>query len=228
MLEIKKEKLFNLSFKEKAKRLWKPFFAFFIIAFLVLNWSEISWMFNYQVVSRFFSELLQGETNEIEFDFSQGGGSLNSEDFEYSDKENGLEIPKINIEAPLIFPGTLDGEKIHEYLNEGVVWYPDSALPGTTGQTIILGHSAPPGWPKIKYDWVFTHLIDMEKGDEIFVYFNNRKYTYEVKEKLFFEKGEEVPEYSLTNSENVLILISCWPPGKDIRRIGVSAELKNK
>jgi len=228
MLEIKKEKLFNLSFREKVKRLWKPFFAFFIIAFLILNWSEISWMFNYQVVSRFFSELFQGEANEIEFDFSQDGGSLNSEDFEYSDKENGLEIPKINIEAPLIFPGTLDGEKIHEYLNEGVVWYPDSALPGTTGQTIILGHSAPSGWPKIKYDWVFTHLVDMEKGDEIFVYFNNRKYIYEVKEKLFFEKGEEVPEYSLTNSENVLILISCWPPGKDIRRIGVSAELKNK
>ena len=228
MLEIKKEKLFNLSFREKVKRLWKPFFAFFIIAFLVLNWSEISWMFNYQVVSRFVSGLFQGKTNEVGIDFSQDENGLNPEDFEYSDKENGLEILKIDIEAPLIFPSTSDSEKIHEYLNEGVVWYPDSALPGSTGQTIILGHSAPLGWPKIKYDWVFTHLVDLEKGDEIFVYFNNRKYVYEVKEKLFFEKGEEVPESSLTNSENVLILISCWPPGKDIRRIGVSAELVKK
>jgi len=101
-------------------------------------------------------------------------------------------------------------------------------LPGSVGQTIILGHSAPSGWPKIKYDWVFTHLVDLEKGDEIFVYFNNRKYVYEVKEKLFFEKGEEVQESSLTNSENMLVLISCWPPGKDIRRIGVSAELVKK
>jgi len=30
----------------------------------------------------------------------------------------------------------------------------------------------------------------------------------------------------LTNSDNMLVLISCWPPGKDIRRIAVEAKLK--
>ena len=108
-------------------------------------------------------------------------------------------------------------------LNRGAVYFPNSVLPGDMGQTIILGHSAPPGWPKIKHDWIFTRLSELVEGDEIFVYFNHRKYTYHVSGKIFLDRGEELPE-SLTNSENMLILISCWPPGKDLRRIAVEAK----
>jgi LPXTG-site transpeptidase (sortase) family protein len=86
-----------------------------------------------------------------------------------------------------------------------------------------LGHSAPAGWPKIKYDWVFSRLNELSDGDEIFVYFENKKYTYQFSKKIFLEKGEELPSL-LTNSENILVLISCWPPGKDLRRIAVVAK----
>ena len=194
--------------KQDIKRLYKAFIFIFLISFLIINWNDISWIFNYRVISQSLSDFFQKES------------SLESETIE---KENSLEIPKIEVSAPLIF--VEDPDKVHKTLDNGVVHYPDSVLPGEKGQTIILGHSAPPNWPDIKYDNVFTLLNELEKGDEIFIFFNHQKYNYSVERKIFLEKGEEIPENILTNSNNMLILISCWPPGKDYRRIAVQAEL---
>ena len=210
-------------FGEKIKRLWKPFFVFFLISLSIFNWNKISWMFNYQVMSQFFSGIVGNEVSEI--DFSKNIEN-DLDNFEYTEKENSIEIYKIGIEVPLIFPETSENEIVHKALDEGVVHFPDSVLPGLSGKTIILGHSAPEGWPKIKYDWVFTRIVELEKEDEIFVYFNHRKYFYKVEETIFIEKGEEVPDYLLTNSENMLVLISCWPPGKDLKRIAIVSKLE--
>jgi sortase A len=108
-------------------------------------------------------------------------------------------------------------------LDKGVIYYPGSVYPGQVGQIIILGHSAPVGWPKIKHDWVFSNLEKLEIGDSIMIDLNNKQYTYIVKKKAIIAAGADVPAY---NSDiNVLTLISCWPPGKDYQRIAVQAEL---
>jgi len=61
----------------------------------------------------------------------------------------------------------------------------------------------------------------LEKGDEIIIYFKKKKHVYLVKDKIFLQRGQELPE---TDPEKtVLFLISCWPPGKDFRRIAVEA-----
>jgi sortase (surface protein transpeptidase) len=65
------------------------------------------------------------------------------------------------------------------------VLFPDSALPGQIGQTIILGHSAPQNWPKRKYDWVFSRLNELEKEDDVIFNFNQKEYIYRVKSKKF-------------------------------------------
>jgi len=193
--------------KQDIKRLYKAFIFIFLISFLIINWNDISWIFNYRVISQSLSDFFQRES------------SVESETIE---KENSLEIPKIEVSAPLIF--VEDPDKVHKTLDNGVVHYPDSVLPGEKGQTIILGHSAPPNWPDIKHDDVFSRLNELDKGDEVFVYFDHQEYVYSVIKKIFLEKGEEISD-TLTNSDNMLILISCWPPGKDYRRIAVQAEL---
>lgn len=142
----------------------------------------------------------------------------------FSQKSNSVLISKIGIEAPLVFPENEDKEKIEQALNTGVVYHPSSSAPGESGQTILLGHSASLGWPKIRYDWVFSDLKKLEEGDEAILFFNNCQYTYKVVKKYFLDRGEQLPD-SLTNSESVLILISCWPPGRDIQRIAVEAVL---
>jgi LPXTG-site transpeptidase (sortase) family protein len=90
---------------------------------------------------------------------------------------------------------------------------------------VILGHSAPSGWPKIKHDWVFTDLDKLAPGDTIFIDLNNKQYTYAVKQKTIIKRGEEAPQDGLSADTNVLTLISCWPPGKDYQRIAVQAVL---
>jgi len=193
------------------KKLLPVFIFLFLTFFLIINWNKVSWVFNYRAVSGLFSDFFQADF------FKKEGKPA-----DYYEKENGLEIPKIGISAPLI--SVEPGGQVEKSLDSGTVHFPDSVLPGEAGQTVILGHSAPAGWPEIKYDWVFSRLTELEKGDEIIVYFNRKKFSYFVEQKIFLEKGEEIPE-NLTNSENSLVLISCWPPGKDIRRIAVIANL---
>ena len=205
------------------KKLFKPFIFLFLFNLLIFNWNEVSWIFNYRVISEALAEFW----GRIEGFFSQISQKMSEiarlKEIEYQDKENTLEIPKIGVLAPLIVANSSEKD-LETKLNGGVVVFPNSALPGKSGQTIILGHSAPPDWPKIKYDWVFSRLNELNEGDEIKIYFENKEYVYFVKNKIFLEKGEETPGYS-TASENTLLLISCWPPGKNSKRIVVEAKL---
>jgi len=210
---------------KKGDRFLIKYFVFvFLLAFFTINWNEISWIFNYRAVFGFLSDIFK--SNSV----AQTNSELQKEEvkkedweknFEKVEKEDGIEIPKLEILAPLIL--VEKASEVQKALDRGVVLFPNSALPGKQGQTIILGHSAPLGWPKIKYDWVFSGLGQLNKGDEIFLYIGNKKFTYLVKNKIFLDRGEELPQ-DLTSSKNMIILISCWPPGKDFKRIAVLAE----
>ena len=197
------------------KILLKYFLIFFLISFLIFNWPKISWLFHPGYVLRTFSFYLFEKGKEK----IQPKEEKEQKTEEIYEKEDSIEIPKIKISAPLIIVGK--EEEVKKALDRGVVLWPGSALPGEKGQTIILGHSAPPNWPKIKYDWVFSNLNLLEKGDEILIYFRKRKYVYRVENKIFLNRGQELPKTDPEKS--VLFLISCWPPGKDFRRIAIEA-----
>ena len=199
------------------RKLLKYFLIFFLLSFLILNWGRVSFIFNWQVISQFLKTPFE---KKIEKEISQP----EEKKFEYSEKENSIEIPKIEISAPIVF--VKSEKEIEIGLDRGVVLFPGSALPGQKGKIIIEGHSAPAGWPKIKYDWVFSRLSELEEGDEVGLNFNHQKLNYYVTQKIFLNRGEEIAPKDLTNSDNILLLISCWPPGKDLKRIAVEATLK--
>ncbi len=218
------------------KKLLKAFIILFLISFLIINWKDISWVFNYKAVSGVFSNFFQKDDHQVVSD-SDKQDTVNHQvfnlpeesnadlmKFDYTDKENSLEIPKIGILAPLVLAESSNTADLEKELDRGVVHFPSSALPGERGQTIVLGHSAPANWPKIKYDWVFSNISELNEGDKIFIHFNHRKYTYYVTKKIFLARGEEIPQAELTNSKNILVLVTCWPPGKDFKRIAVWAE----
>lgn len=208
------------------KHLYKSFILIFLIAFLIINWNGVSYIlnyFNYRVLS---DRLFNFSQNSDPQDNNLGDSPDINDSFNYSEKENSIEIPKIGVLAPLNFVGNVDD--VHKTLDSGVVHFPDSVLPGQKGQTIVLGHSAPANWPDIKYDNVFSHINELEKGDEVFIYFDHKEYIYSVETKVFLEIGQDIPQNDLTNSNNMLVLVSCWPPGKNIKRIAVEALLKIK
>lgn len=222
-----------------AKKLLKIAVLLYLASFLIVNWSDVSWLFNYKevsgLVSDFFNPYPSIDASTIDAYFypnhsqsaptGQNGPAPIVAKTSYTDKQNTLEIPKISISAPIVFSTSDNKTALTKDLNSGVVYYPGSVYPGQVGQIIILGHSAPLGWPKIKYDWVFTDLEKLAPGDTILIDLNNKQYTYIVRQKTIIQRGADVPTDGLSAGNNVLTLISCWPPGKDYQRIAVQAEL---
>lgn len=196
----------------------KIFIFLFLIIFIIANKGEVGEIFNYKkIYSELFEKIESQETG-----FSEES-LFSKSDFPKTDKENVLEISKLGIEVPIIFGESESIEDMEKALDSGVAHYPSSDLPGEEGRSLILGHSAPFGWPKINYEWVFSDLNNLEKGNEVFVHFEGRRYSYVVQDKYILEKGEEIPSQSQSTSE--LVLISCWPPGKDLKRLAVTAVL---
>jgi len=226
----------KFSISEKDKKLIFFFLFLFILSFLVLNWKDIYWVFSWKFWSIFFEENLErflpsekiSSTIDL-FKEIEEYSSLNEQALNENPekKEGWLEIPKIQLKAPIVFPEKdASFSELQGALDEGVLHFPQSALPGQKGQTIILGHSAPPGWPKIKYQWVFSRLNELKPGDRFFINFNDKKYSYKVKEKLFLIRGQNIPQ-DLTRFQNIVMLITCWPPGKDYKRLLIMGELEN-
>lgn len=206
---------------ESKKILLRYFLFFFFLSLLILNWNKISWLFHPSYILRTISFYLF-EKEKVEEQIETIKKEPEKVQEEIYEKEDSIEIEKIEISAPIVL---VEKEvDVKKALDRGVVLWPNSSLPGQKGQTIILGHSAPPNWPKIKYDWVFSNLNLLEKGDEIVIFFQKRKYTFSVEEKIFLNRGQELPKTDPEKS--ILFLISCWPPGKDFRRIAIKAILK--
>ncbi len=198
----------NNLFFNKSITFWKFFIILLIVNIIVFNWSEISWIFNHRVLLKKIEMITSEEIQEeipkmIEKDL--------------------IKIDAIDISAPLVFPEE-DDKEIEAALKKGVVHFPKSSLPGEEGVAIFLGHSSPPGWPKFDYDWIFSEVENLETGDKIEILFNGREFVYQVTEKIILEIGQDVPSYS--SHEKEIILLSCWPPGKNIKRIGVRGILQ--
>lgn len=134
-----------------------------------------------------------------------------------------IEIPKIGVEAPIAFVESTNPKDFLEPLKKGVAHYP-SALPGQKGASIILGHSAPVGWLGSFYDGVFSDLKDLEVGDDISVLVDGTSHTYRVSVKVFLDRGHDIPESLIQSDAPRLLLLSCWPPGINNKRIMIQAE----
>lgn len=233
--------------REQAKKLLKITAGLYLASFLIINWNTVSWIFNYQEVSGLVSDFLNPYPNidasSVDAYFypnhsqnvavaekptdgtTNGTQTVKNATTTYTAKQDTLEISKINISVPIIFSTSTKEAELMKDLNLGAVFYPGSVYPGQVGQIVILGHSAPPGWPHIKHDWLFTDLDKLAPGDKILIDVNNIQYTYIVKQTTIIKRGADVPANSSAVSNNVLTLISCWPPGKDYQRITVQAEL---
>lgn len=227
-----------MPFFQFSRRLLKFFLLIFLFSFLIFNlekviliWDKIIFYTNYKFISReislFFEKIFPFEKSLKEIELKRKEEDK-KETIEIK-KENLIEIPKIKISAPLILGGieeiNLDFQKLEKRLEEGVLLYPGSEI-GERGEAIILGHSAPANWPAKDYENIFSNLDQLEKGDKIFIYYEGKKYIYEVFEKkIFFPKDEEKILKIRNQKDSILILLTCWPPGKSIQRLAILTKL---
>ncbi len=214
-------------FKSKSQKiLWKYFAILIAINLVIFNWGYITWFFNYSTIGENISYLAKkivGQ-NDLSLNVSFTSTTL-TESQNNQDQSGYLAISSIGVKAPVMFTRSHSQNVFSALLKTGVLHYPDSVMPGQQGTAIILGHSSPPNWPKINYDRVFNDLEKLQPNDEVSVSFQDKDYKYQVKRIFWVNKGEDLSSH-LTSGKSMLLLVSCWPPGHNVKRIVVEAELQ--
>lgn len=129
-----------------------------------------------------------------------------------------ISIPSLKIKDALVDSGSMD-------LKKSLIQYPQTALPGQLGNTVIFGHSVLPQFfnPK-SYLTIFATLFRLKIDDEIFVDFDKIKYKYKV-EEIFEVKSTDFSVLEQRFDGRYLSLITCSPPGTYLRRLVVKAKL---
>ncbi len=141
-----------------------------------------------------------------------------------------LKIPAIGVVAPVIWVHETDEKKILHSLENGIIHYPGTPIPGMKGNSYITGHSSYYTWSKSSFKEVLKDINKLKVGDEIIFTYKltngkNIDIVYEVREpgivvlpddeRLF----AEYEGYELT-------LVTCWPLGTNLKRMMVKADLK--
>jgi LPXTG-site transpeptidase (sortase) family protein len=134
-----------------------------------------------------------------------------------------LVIPKIGVNEE-VFPNidTQDEDEYLPVLKKGVAHGKGSSFPGRAGTAFLFAHSTDDFYNIPTYNASFFLLNKLKKGDDIFVFYQNRKYSYKVKSKKILG-ADEVGEYIKKLEDNELVLQTCWPPGTTLKRLLVEA-----
>lgn len=139
-------------------------------------------------------------------------------------QEYTLSIPALSIEDAHVQVGGTN-------LNESLIAFPGTALPGEFGAPVIFGHSVLRQFysPSVKnprrYNSIFSTIMTLKDGkDKIYITADGVTYTYLVQEKKEV-KPEDV--YILTQQYDAkrLKLVTCVPEGTYLRRGVVVAQL---
>jgi sortase A len=133
-------------------------------------------------------------------------------------------IPKINVDVPVVYDVASNDEKeIQAALENGVVQYPGTPVPGQNGNVVVVGHSSNNLLNRGKYKFAFVLLNKLDVGDTITMQYGGKRYVYKVYEKTIV-KPTDVSVLGPTDKTASLTLITCDPPGTSINRLIVRAE----
>ena len=149
--------------------------------------------------------------------------------------ENRIVIPKIGKNIPLIdvnHDATGSYSEMHsvfmEELKKWVVRYPGTARPGEEGNVFIFGHSSNYPWIPSEYNEVFALLDQLQNGDEIIVFYHQKKYTYVVSDRATIKPGDTTALEKRDPKKRWLSLMTCWPIGTTLERLIIFADIKEQ
>jgi len=139
------------------------------------------------------------------------------------DTNFGIVIPKININIKVVPNVNAEKQSIFmPALLNGVAHAQGTALPGGNGTILIFAHSALYEWDIAKFNAVFYQIKDLVIGDEINIFYNQRRYYYKVYETKIVKPTEV--SFLLEDKGEQLVLQTCWPLGSVKERLLVFAK----
>ena len=133
-------------------------------------------------------------------------------------------IPKINVEAPVVYDEpSIDEHAIQNALERGVVHYSITPDPGEKGNSVIVGHSSSNILNSGKYKFAFLLLKSLDKGDTFIVHKDSKRYVYKVYKK-FVTSPKDTSVLKKADKPATMTLITCDPPGLSTNRLIVIGE----
>lgn len=219
----------------------------FVIIYVVLNWqalyiNAVHYFNVWQGIESPLERLVADETVSVPERLMPlyasdvaGRSPIAPLNFELYPPDTRLIIPRINQNVPVIGVKNenlisrkwdeLESD-IQNALRSGVIHYPGTSLPGDNGNTVITGHSSYYAWDPGRFKDVFALLHDVRVGDKMVMYFNQRKYVYEVESKKVV-LPQDVNVLGPAPREQ-LTLITCTPIGTNLKRLILTAKLVGK
>ena len=136
--------------------------------------------------------------------------------------ENHLQIPSLDITAPISWRIPNVPDKVSLGLQNGVIQLDGTALPGEKGNVYITGHSSNFVWSKGHYNSIFAVINKLVAGDLIYLKYNNKVFAYKVAD----QKVVAATDLSVLeqNSDATLSLVTCWPIGTSLKRLVIIAD----
>lgn len=131
-------------------------------------------------------------------------------------------IPKINVEIPIVYNETSTNESVIENdLQDGVVHYPTTVLPGENGNTAYFGHSSNNIFNQGRYKFAFVLLHTLVNGDTFYLTNNGKIYVYKVISHTIVSPNDVGVLGPVSGQTATATLITCDPPGTSINRLVV-------
>ena len=178
-------------------------------------------------VQRAVPEIISSEdaTGEAGGAASFGSVAANEQAIIPKSTDFGVVIEKINANERVI--ANVDPGNEAEYsraLSQGVAMAKGSTLPGEKGNLYLFSHSTDAPWNIVRFNAVFYLLRELQSGDKIVIFYQNKRYDYIVFDKTVVEPNDL--SYLLNRYDApVLTLQTCDPPGTLLKRLIVRARL---
>ncbi len=132
-------------------------------------------------------------------------------------------IPKVDAKANVIPNVSVANEtEFDTALMQGVAHAKGTYFPGQGKNMYLFAHSTDSPLNFTRYNAVFYLLNKLTQGDQIVLYFLDKKYIYEVRSIVIADPNDTSWLYKDFGTES-LILQTCDPPGTTLRRLLVIA-----
>src|SRR3989344_1067832 len=130
-----------------------------------------------------------------------------------------LSIPELRIHDARVIIGGDD-------LDESLIHYGGTGLPGDYGNPVIFGHSIlPQFYDPTNYKAIFSLLHKLDKGDEIFLKYDGISYRYVIY-SMRVTTPDDISILEQRYDAPYVTLITCFPSGTYWRRLEVRARLE--
>lgn len=126
-----------------------------------------------------------------------------------------IEIPSISLNTGIVMSNSS-----FSTMNRNVSIYPTSDMPNVeNGNFILFAHN---GSSRVAY---FKNISKLKNGNEIFIYYNNEKFTYKVINKYEVAMTDKTPLYKIKD-KTIITLITCKSGNNKFRTIIVGELVK--